>query len=409
MNSKQLFEIALGDIQPWFIEKIEFLEGDDKAKELHLHLDFAKGSTFRDENGTPCKAYDTKVHTWRHLNFFEHRCYLHAFVPRITGTDDKVKTVQVPWARRNTGFTLLFEAYSMSLIELEMPVSNVARLLGENDQRIWNVFHYWVGKAREGTCYEGITKVGLDETSTRKGHSYVTVGVDLDQRRVFEVAEGKDSKAVVQLGDFLEQHGSPKSGVGHLSIDMSPAFIAGCMDTFENGKITFDRFHVTKVVGDAMDKLRRQERAECELLKGHKYTLLKNPMKLSGKKMDQLFDLLELYPKIGEGYRLKELLKEFWDFDDPKLAEEFLDDWCKRADASGIFPFQGAARTIRAHWSGIVNYTMSKISNGILEGINSKVQFARKRARGYRNTKNFISMILFLCGKLEFQPLYAKR
>ena len=408
MNSKQLFEIALGDIQPWFIEKMEFLEGPDKVKELHLHLDFHKGSTFTDEAGAPCKAYDTKEHTWRHLNFFEHRCYLHAHVPRITASDGKVKTVLVPWARRNTGFTLLFEAYAMSLIELEMPVSNVAKLLGENDQRIWNTFHYWVGEARASTAYKGITQVGLDETSTKKGHNYVTVGVDLDQRRVFEAVEGKDAKAVGQLGEFLEQNGSPRSGVEHLSIDMSPAFIAGCMDSFENGKITFDRFHVTKVVGGAMDKLRRLERAECELLKGHKYTLLKNPMKLSGKKMDQLFDLLELYPKIGEGYRLKELLKEFWDFDDPKLAEEFLKDWCKMADESGIFPFQDAAKTIRAHWSGIVNYTLSKISNGILEGINSKVQLARRRARGFRNTKNFISMILFLCGKLEFKPLYAK-
>jgi transposase len=193
--------------------------------------------------------------------------------------------------------------------------------------------------------------VGLDETSTKKGHSYVTIGVDLDQRRVFEVVAGKDSKAVGQLGDFLKKHGSPKSGVGHLSIDMSPAFMSGCMDTFENGKVTFDRFHVTQVAGDAMDKLRRLERAECELLKGHKYTLLKNPMKLSGKKMDQLFDLLDLYPKIGEGYRLKELSKELWDFEDPELAEKFLDDWCKKADANGIFPFQEAAKTIRAHWT----------------------------------------------------------
>ena len=144
------------------------------------------------------------------------------------------------------------------------------------------------------------------------------------------------------------------------------------------------------------------------LFRSHKYTLLKDPMKLSGKKMDQLFDLLELYPKIGEGYRLKMLLREFWDFDDPKPAEEFLKDWCRKCDESGIFPFQDAARTIRAHWSGILNYTLSRISNGILEGINSKVQLARKRARGFRNTQNFISMILFLCGKLEFKPLHAK-
>jgi hypothetical protein len=153
MNSKQLFEIALGDIQPWFIEKIAFLEVTDKAKKLHLHLDFPKGSTFKDDSGKDCKAYDTKQHTWRHLNFFEHRCYLHAHVPRITTSDGKVKTVLVPWARRNTGFILLFEVYTMSLVGLEMPVNKVAKLLGKHDQRIWNTLHYWVGEARASTAY----------------------------------------------------------------------------------------------------------------------------------------------------------------------------------------------------------------------------------------------------------------
>ena len=248
----------------------------------------------------------------------------------------------------------------MSLIELEMPVSNVAKLLGEHDQRIWNVFHYWVGQARENTSGEGITKVGLDETSTKKGHNYVTIGVDLDGRRVFEVVEGKDSKAVEKLGEYLEANGSPKAQVSQLSIDMSPAFVSGCMGTFDNGAITFDRFHVTKVVNKAMDELRKRERAECELLKGHKYTLLRNPVKLSGKKLDELLDLLELYPKIGEGYRLKELFKEFWDFDEQKLAEDFLENWCRSVDRSGIFPFQDAAKTIRAHWPGIVNYALQR-------------------------------------------------
>jgi transposase len=408
MNSKQLFQIALGDIHPWFIEKIEFLQGEDSTKELHLYLDFPKGSTFADESGVMCKAYDTKLHTWRHLNFFEHRCYLHAYVPRINSSDGSIKTVQVPWARRNTGFTLLFEAYAMSLIEMEMPVSNAASLLGEYDQRIWNIFHYWVAQARENTSYEGITKVGLDETSSKKGHRYVTIGVDLEERRVFEVVEGKDAAAVEKLGAFLEDNGSPKSEVSQLSIDMSPAFVSGCMNTFENGAITFDHFHVTKVVNKAMDELRKREKAECELLKGHKYTFLRNPIGLSDKKMDQLFEMIELYPKVGEGYRLKLLFMDFWECGDKVKAEAFLEDWCQKAEKSGIFPFQDAVKTIRAHWSGIVNYAESKISNGILEGINSKVQLARKRARGFRNMKNFINMILFLCGKLEFNPICVK-
>lgn len=403
MNSKQLFEIALGDIGPWQIVSIDLEVGESGNKELHIRLDFPAGSAFLDDLGVPCKAHDTNNHTWRHLNFFEHHCYLHARVPRIKDSSGSVKTVQVPWARRNTGFTLLFEAFVMSLIELEMPVHSVAHLVGEHDQRIWNIFKYHVQKARANTDYTGIQRVGIDETSFRRGHDYVTVGVDLDTARVFDVTEGKDQDSVAVLTAFLEENGSPSDEVEQVSIDMSPAFIGGCNQHLPNAAITFDRFHVTNVVNKAMDDLRRIERQECSELKNHKYTLLKNSENLSNKKFEELLELITLYPKLGEGYRLKELLREFWNFNDTKMAEKFLKDWCKQADKSGIFPFQKAARTIRAHWSGIINYAKSKITNGILEGINSKIQLAKRRARGYRNKDNFMNMILFTCGKLNFK------
>jgi transposase len=159
MNSKQLFEIALGDIDPWQIVSIDLEVGESGNKELHIRLDFPAGSAFLDDLGVPCKAYDTNNHTWRHLNFFEHYCYLHARVPRIKDSSGSVKTVQAPWARRNTGFTLLFEAFAMSLIELEMPVHSVARLVGEHDQRNRNIFKHHVQKARANTEYTGIQRV----------------------------------------------------------------------------------------------------------------------------------------------------------------------------------------------------------------------------------------------------------
>jgi transposase len=401
MNSKILFQLALGDITPWVVNSVEFTDGDGGIKELHLHLDFPAGSVFMNAEGDACKAHDTSAHTWRHLNFFEHRCYLHARVPRIKYPDGSVKTVTVPWAASNTGFTLLFEAYAMSLIELEMPVSGVARLVGEYDQRIWNIFHRYVALGRAQTDYSGITEVGIDETSARKGHNYVTLGVDLMEHRVFEAVEGKDQQTVQKLADFLNQRGSPSESVEQVSIDMSPAFIAGCQEYLPNAAITFDRFHVVQVVNRAMDELRKAERKECKELKNHKYTLLHNPENLSQKRRAELQNLITLYPNIGKGHRFKELLREFWEFDNFQQAEAFLLDWCKEVEKSAIVPFVKAARTIRAHWSGILNYVKSKITNGILEGINSKVQLAKKRARGYRNKNNFIAMILFTCGKLN--------
>jgi transposase len=402
MNSKEIFAMALGDLGPWQLSKIRFEVGDSGSKTLHLDLDFPPGSEFMDSRGELCKAHDTAMRTWRHLNFFEHQCYLNARVPRIKNQAGEVKTVTVPWASKNSGFTLLFEAYAMSLIECEMPVSSVAELVGEHDQRIWNIFHRHVRAARRRTDYSGITKVGVDETSSKRGQEYVTLGVDLDKRRVFEAVEGKDAATIAALAVFLEDNGSAFDEVEQVSIDMSPAFICGCTEFLPEAEITFDRFHVTNVVQKALDDLRKIERAECKALKGHKYTLLKNPENLKEHKKVDLQALITLYPKIGEGYRLKELLREFWQFDDLPKAERFLEDWCDQAYRSAIFPFQKAANTIKAHWSGILNYVKSKISNGILEGINSKVQLAKRRARGYRNKNNFISMIHFIAGKLQF-------
>lgn len=405
MDTKILFQLALGDISPWEVRSVEFKVGEDGKKELHLELDFPPGSTFRNKRGESCKAHDTSNHTWRHLNFFEHRCYLHARVPRVKSADGQVETVTAPWASSNNGFTLLFEAFVLALIESEMPVSNVAALVGEYDQRIWGVFHRHVSRARAQTDYSGITEIGIDETSSRKGHNYITLAVDLTQCRVIEVVKGKDEQTVAEIADFLDKNGSPSKAVEHVSIDMSPAFIAGCGKHLPNAAITFDHFHVTKAVSKAMDDLRKAEQQECKELKGQKYNFLRNPETLSERKKAALQQAITLYPKIGEGYRFKELLREFWKFNDAKKAEEFLLDWCKQVDKSGIQPFIKAANTIRAHWSGIVNYARTKITNGILEGINSKIQLAKKRARGYRNIDNFISMALFVSGKMNFNYL----
>jgi transposase len=102
------------------------------------------------------------------------------------------------------------------------------------------------------------------------------------------------------------------------------------------------------------------------------------------------------------------MFNEFWGFASTEEAGSFLAYWCDLVEEPGIQPFIKAANTLKAHWSGIVNYASSRLNNGILEGINSKVQLAKKRARGYRNIPNFINMIYFIAGKLKFDyPLYS--
>jgi len=401
-NSEQIFAMALGLSTPWFIREIKF---DKESSRLDIYLSFTKGYKFEMDDGKEYTAHDTVEKSWQHLNFFQHVCYLHARVPKVKQADGKIKTQAVPWARKGSGFTLMFEAFAMLLIENEMPVNKAAKILQVYPNRLWNVFNYWISIAHQEDSIAGLDKIGFDETSVKKGHNYVTTMVDLEQRRVLFATPGKGADCIKQSVDYLEDKKVDRSSIEQVCIDMSPSFISGCSNHLPNADITFDKFHVMKEVNNAMDELRKLERIGNDMLKQHKYTFLKN--KLSPKIEDERNLLMELYPKLGEGYRLKHLFNDFWDIEDKQEAEGYLAFWCDLADESGIFPFQKVVNTIKAHWSGIINYIESRINNGILEGLNSQIQLAKKRARGYRNINNFINMIYFICGKLKFNyPLY---
>ena len=408
MNSEHLFKMALDIELPWEVKSVNFKDSESGIKELHIEIDFKRGSKFKDETGEFCEIHDTAQKTWRHLNFFQHACYLHCRVPRIKTTQDKIKLVEVPWARQGSGFTLLFESYVMLLIENEMPMNKIGQIIGEDAHRLWTIFNYWIKQAYTEDQPSVPKKIGLDETSRRKGHDYVTVAVDLEERRVIHVAEGKDKAAVEALKDYLVKKEVNTQQIKHASIDMSPSFIAGVREYFPKAEIHYDRFHVVKLLNEAMDRVRQLERKEHDELKGHKYTFLKNTEKLSDKRKKELSELITLFPTLGKAYRLKELFSDLWDMETEEEATDFLVHWCKEVEREKIEPFQNFLKTIKAHWQGIVNFCETGINNGILEGINNKIQLAKRRARGYRCTKNFINMIYFLCGKLKFNyPLYS--
>lgn len=404
MNSEKIFEIALGLVSPWYVKSLK-LETSTKQKELHIYLDY-ESSFYKTEAGKS-NVYDHLERTWRHLNFFEHECYLHCRVPRVLDLENKPKQVGVPWAREGSGFTLLFEAFSMCLIEQEMPVNKVGKLLSEYPNRIWTIFNYWLKMAYNSANHQGITKIGIDETSSKKGHEYITIAVDMEENRTLHATEGKGAETIEKIANYLETKGSPKENIEQVSIDLSPSFISGVSKEFENASIIFDRFHVKQLLNKAMDDLRKQELREHQMLKGHKYTFLKSNEKLSQKSRKEREELITLLPKMGEAYRLKILFDDFWEMEDEQEAQGFLAYWSDIVYDSKIQPLIKFVHTLKTHWVGIANYTKFKISNGILESINSKVQLAKKRARGYRNKTNFINMIYFLTGKLHFNyPQY---
>jgi transposase len=406
-NSTQIFSLALGLEEPWFVECVNLIDvADASGKELRIRINFRKGHEFLFEDGQTGKGYDTEEKLWRHLDFFQHKCYLTARVPRIELPDGKVRQVSVPWARCGSGFTLLFEAYAMLLIEGEMPVSKVAASVKVTAPRIWRVFDYWIERAKSKDDLSNVCEVGIDETSTKKGHHYVTAFVDMERHRVIDVQPGKDSSTIAGFVEQLELKGGDRKQIEQVCIDMSPAFVSGTLEMFQNSQITFDKFHIIQHLNKAMDEVRKGERAGNELIKNHKYTFLRPYEKLSKKKRNELDYINMLYPHIGEAYRLKEMFLDVFGIEDQDQAKGYMKFWCDLAVESAIQPFIKFVNLIKAHWFGIVNYFDSRLTNGIVEGINSKIQLAKRRARGFRRTENFMNMIWFTCGKLKFDYPY---
>ena len=201
MRDTDLFRMALAIEPPWVVTRSDF---DAAAKRLDIHLDFAKGSRFACPvcGAAGCPAYDSADKTWRHLNFFQHEAYLHARLPRVTCERCGIKQVAVPWARPDSGFTLLFEALIMAMVQA-MPVAVVARMINEWDTRLWRVIHHYVEQARQRADHSAVTRVAFDETASRRGHNYVTLFVDLLRRRVLFVADGKDAATVEAFAKTL--------------------------------------------------------------------------------------------------------------------------------------------------------------------------------------------------------------
>jgi transposase len=409
MNSEALMSMALGLELPWKIKSVELKKGASECPELHIDIGFTRGSRFPDGEGKLCPVHDTQSRRWQHLNFFEHACFIHCDVPRIKTSEGKIIRANVPWARKNSGFTSLFEAYAMVLIESEMPVNKVGRLMRVNPNRIWTIFNHWIRRAYVADDPSSITQLGIDETSRRKGHQYITLGVDMQSSRVIHVTKGKGKQSVHDIAHYLSLKGVAKRQIKQVSMDLSPAFISAAMQAFPKASIHFDRFHVVKLLNEAMDEVRRAEAKEYQQIKGHRYTFLRNPANLSEAKKLELKEMISLYPTLGEAYRMKETFQLMWQMPDQESASRYVDLWCDYAiNYAGIPAFAKFAKTVLSHKSGIINFIESRITNAVLEGINSKVQLAKRRARGYRNLDNFINMIYFLCGKLRFDyPLYS--
>jgi transposase len=405
----ELFQQALHINSPWHIKSIDFNAG---KKRLDIHIDFKRGSTFADpdsdvEDGNVkmYKAYDTVQKAWQHLNFFEYECHLHARVPRIKRDDGKVRLIPTPWEGKVSGFTLLFEALLIQLCKA-MPVHNVSELTGVSDHKVWRVLDSYIDLAKKDENYSNISVIGMDETSISKGHEYITLFVDLVERKTLHVSAGKDNKTVVDFVEVLEAKSGDRKAIKQVSCDMSPAFIKGVKENLPEAEITFDKFHIIKLINEAVDQVRREEGRYTPQLKGNRYIFLKNEANLTEKQkgIKEELSLSKLNLKSMRAMQIREAFQQIYTAERTEEFEGMLNRWYYWATHSQLAPVVKVAKTIKKHWEGILSWKKSQINNGILEGLNSVLQAAKRKARGYK-IKHFKTIAYLLTGKLDFSKI----
>ncbi len=398
MNEKDLFGLALGLVSPWYIEKVEF---DVEGKRLDLFLDFKRGSHFPcPECGEPSPIHDTAERTWRHLDFFQHKAYLTARVPRTSCPRCGVKQVAVSWARPGSGFTLLFEALALCLAK-EMTVTAVAELTSVNPMSVWRILERYVEEAVKAADLSGMKAVGIDECSKQKGHKYITTFCDLDKSKVVYVAEGRGSDTLEAFAGHLGTKGLAPGQIEEVCCDMWPAYLSGIEENLPEASVTFDRYHVMAKMNKAVDDVRRQEAKEELLLKETRYLWLKNPENLTSKQRLKINSVKEQDLNTVRAYHIKLALQRLWDYKYTAAASKYLKKWYFWATHSRLEPVVEVAKLIRRHEEGILRFLKSRITNGIVEGLNSKIKTALKRAYGFKSFNYYRTIIYLVAGKLS--------
>ena len=401
MRDTDLFQLALGLVPPWLVKEAKF---DVEKKRLDLEIDFTRGGLFPCSGcGKPdCPTHDTVTKTWRHLDFFQHQAFLTARVARSKCDGCGVRLVNVPWARPGSGFTLLFEALAMTLVTA-MPVAAAARIIKVHDTLLWRIVIHYVEKALAAADLSKVTRIAVDETAAKRGHNYISLFVDVDQRRVLFVADGKDASTVKAFADDLASHGGNAANIAEVCIDMSAAFIKGVGDHLPKAEITFDKFHAVMLVNDAVDKVRRAEVKDRPELKKSRYLWLKNEPSLSAESRVTLQALTRLHLRTGRAYQLKLAFQQIYQQPTRDWGKLFLHRWYDWAIRSRLEPMKDAARTVKKHAEGILRWFDSHIANGLIEGINSLVQAAKAKARGYRTPRTLKAITYLIAGKLDLR------
>ena len=379
-----------------------------EEKRVEVSVRHRGGRVACPECGAACSIADhAPERTWRHLDTMRFETRLRARVPRANCQACGVKTVKVPWAEKHSRFTLMFEAWVIEVARACGNVKAVAELLGVDWDSVHGIMERAVerGLARRDT--QTLQYVGIDEKSFRRGHSYVSLLVDLTEARVLEVVEDRTEEAANRLWEAIPEE--DKEQIEAVAVDMWPAFANSIEANAEQAEIVHDRFHISKHLNEAVDQVRRQEhkalkKAGDDRLTGSKQFWLFNPENMSDDRWLKFEALKDQELKTSRAWAIKEQFRWLWEYRYAGNARKFFSQWYGWAARSRLKPIIKVAKMLKRHLDNILTYFRHPITNAMSEGFNSRIQSIKSRARGFRAFANYRTRILFYCGKLDLMP-----
>lgn len=407
MQDRELYRRILGIEAPWYVERVEL---ELTAGEVHVYLEHHDVVNWScPECGAGCKLHDHQPERqWRHLDTCQYRTILHAKPPRTECGEHGVRVVRLPWAEPSSRFTALFEGLAIEWLKVASQLA-VAEQMGLSWDEVHGIMERAVGRGLKRRRAEPLPSLGVDEKAYRKGHKYFTLVNDLTRSRVVYVAEDRTQASLDGFWPTLTEE--QRNSIEAVAMDMWEPYVNSVRAHLPEAdrKIVFDKFHIAKHLGDAVDRVRRQEHktlkaAGDDRLKGTRYDWLRHPAAMEPKDRKEFGALRDSNLKTARAWALKEAAMAFFSYRYERPARKHFRWWSNWAARSRLQPMIGVARMLKRRFENIVTYLRHRITNAGSESVNSKIQWVKYTARGFRNKKNFIHAIYFHCGGLDLAP-----
>jgi transposase len=359
------------------------------------------------QTGSHLEIHDHRTKRWRHLDLGATRCVIECALRRLRCPDCGVHLEAVPWARPDAHHTRDFEDVVAWLAQ-QMAKTPIAGLLRIAWDTVGQIVERVVSEHLDEKRLQGLVAIGVDEISYRRHHRYLTSVVDHRSGGIVWCAPGRNAQTLQAFFDLL---GERKSSIKAVSIDMSGGYEKAITQSLPGAEVCFDPFHVVRLAQRAVDQVRREqwnahERSHTptgKWIKGTRWSLLKAPGKQTAKQLALLAEVQNANRSLYRAFLLKEELRLLYQLEDSRSAPEHLDAWLAWASRSKLEPFVKLARTIRLHRDGILAAIRLKLTNGRLEGLNSRIRLISHRSFGFHSAEPLIALVYLCCSGIMIE------